>query len=234
MAHQPGSDQGPRVRALQQTYSNISAQTGSPTVPDSAAGWTSWRGLGVEAPIAVLNNLYSLLHAKPYFSEFKALIDALGLSASARYPFAPKVHNPLYFNASESAPCTTFIPNNYAMAQAYSAMLSSVGMPPICANATSYTRVSCGYDLPPNATTWLAIRTDLQALVRTNAQYMVLLVAGHILRERRTFTLAALAPHADNFERVTAKVRCAHVNMYACKHACVQGSQQMGTSVGRA
>lgn len=133
------------------------------------------------------------------------MVDLVQLSSSPRYPFAPSVRSPLFFNASASSQCTAFIPNNFAMAQAYSALLIRVGLSPICSNAQSWRSFSCGHNLPASARSWLEARPDLLALLQANTRYAQLLAAGHVLRERRAFTLAALAPLVDYTERITAK-----------------------------
>lgn len=175
-------------------------------------------------------NLYSLLSLKPYYSEFKALVDLIGLSAAARYPFAPSVPNPFHANASGAAPRTAFIPNNNAMAQAYSALLARASRPAICTNAAVPAAVSCGWKLPKTAADWPTARPDLRVALLANLQYMQLVVASHVLREGRSLGLSALAPGLDttssgivfkptDADRVTAGQERSLLYFYAARSA---------------
>ena len=157
--------------------------------------------------------LYTLLTSKPYYSEFKALVDFLGLNTSPSYRFAPNSTNPFLANATTRAPRTAFIPNNSAMAQAYSALLARAGLPPICANAASRGSRSCGYKLPRNTPNWIQARPDLRRQLEGNLMYLHLLVAGHVLKDQHAFTLQALAPRVDAVSGIVIRPTDAH-NMF--------------------
>lgn len=165
------------------------------------AGAGTTAAAGASTSKAAEANLYSILTAKPYYSEFKELVDLLGLSSTAVYPFAPTTGNPFFRGAPATAARTAFIPNNHAMAQAYSALLVREGKPPICANAAAPTAVSCGWKLPATAANWLAARPDLRAAVLNNQLYMRLVVASHVLREAKAFSLSTLAPKLDEMQK---------------------------------
>lgn len=152
-------------------------------------------------------NLYRLLPLKPYYSEFQALVDLLGLNSTANYPFGSKAPNPFSATSSPLNTRTFFIPNNFAMAQAYSALLIRAGKPPICASADSDISVSCGWSLQRSSTvrSWLDARPDLRDYVLSNMLQMRVLVAGHVLKGNAALRLSALAGRMNMVNGIIAR-----------------------------
>lgn len=148
-------------------------------------------------------NLYTLMATKPYYSEFKALVDLLALNSTQYYPFAPTALNPLFSRAPATTRRTALLPNNYAVVQAYNALLARSRRTALCAFAA--TTNTCGHALPAGAASWLDARAELRASVLDNKAYLQVLVAGHVIKDAAALPLAALAPKLDEASAVVSK-----------------------------